>query len=88
MKLSDLKQLKKGSKVRISEGNGWYREATFIRTADVISFGKMTFTDLMEWDFDMEDGKKKTEVVVEVVDDEGRKHTKYINPRSVYRKEV
>lgn len=83
MKISELKQLEKGSKVRISEGNGWYHEATFVRTADVISFGKFTFTDLMEWDFDMKDGRKKTEVVVEFVDEHGRKHTKYVDPRSV-----
>lgn len=88
MKLAELNQLKKGCPVRISEGNGWYREAKFIRVVNVTSFGKMTFADIVKCDFDMNNGRKKKEVVVDVIDDNGRKQTRYVSPRKVYRKEV
>ena len=87
MKIAELKQMKNGCKVLISEGKGWYREATFIKIVNVTTFGRITFDDLMAGNIDM-NGRKKTEAVVRVIDDNGKERTMYINPRTICRKEA
>ena len=85
MKLAELKQLENGCPVVINEGHGWWREATFIKAVQVTSFGKITLDDLLEGRIDL-NGKKKTEAVVRIIDDDGRKRTEYVNPRNVERR--
>lgn len=77
MKLSELLTVPKGTKVWVSQGNGWYEVMTFDKTAEIQSLGKMSLSYLIGNDFDPKKRKKQT--IAEVIDDQGKRH--YVNPR-------
>ena len=83
MKLTELRQLKAGYPVWISEGRGWRREATFIKLVEITTFGKVTIDDLIRNRVDFNNGKKKTKVVVEFVDDYDRTRREYIDTKKI-----
>lgn len=80
MTLAECRELKKGDKVKWSLGNGWYQSGEFVKLVQVTTFGKMTFGQLMDGDFSLENGKKKTEAMVK---SEGKTH--YISTRKLRR---
>lgn len=85
MTLAEAKALSKGTKVKWSQGNGWYQEATFIGLNEVTSFGKHTFEDLMTGNINFSKGKKSLQAHISFIDDKGRTQDKYVNPRAIRR---
>ena len=86
MTIAECRELKKGDKVRVSLGDGWYQDASFIKLIKVTSFGKMTINEVLTGDFDFSTkGREKTEAYVEYVDDRGRKRQRSVNPRRLRR---
>jgi hypothetical protein len=85
MTIEECRQLNPGDKVKISLGNGWYQEATFEKLVEVVTFGKMTFADIKS--FDPSKGRKKTEAIVVIRDDDGYERQQYVNPRKLKRGE-
>lgn len=83
MTLAECGALKKGDKVKISEGRGWFREGTFLKMMEVTTYGTVTLADFMRKDFDLGTGRKKMEMVVEIVEDNGRTKKINVNPRRV-----
>lgn len=83
MTLAECKVLKEGTKVRVSEGRGWFREGTFLKMIEVTTFGKMTMADLMRKDFDLGKGRKTQEALVEITADNGRTKKINVNPRRI-----
>lgn len=87
MRLEECLKLKKGDAVRFKDGYGWWREGTFIRMCEAIKMRRMYAQELFDktydWKREMENGRKVKEAVIEYLDDNGRKQTAYINPRSM-----
>lgn len=83
MTLAECKAMKKGTKVRISEGRGWFREGKFLRMTEVTSFGTFTLEDLMRKDFDLGKGKKRQDALIEIIDDNGRRVQINVNPKRI-----
>lgn len=83
MTLAECTTLKTGDPIWISEGNGWRREGTFLKMIEVTSFGKMTLSDLMRKDFDLDKGRKHKEAMVEFKDDFGCKLKTNVSPRRI-----
>ena len=77
MKLNDVQNLQKGTKLWVSEGNGWYQVMEYNTTCATWSLGKMTFSQLMKCDVEFKQGRKQT--LVEMIDDKGKTHL--VNPR-------
>lgn len=78
MTLAECRQLKEGDTIRWSLGNGWNQIGEFVKLVEVTTFGKMTFGQLMDGDFSLENGRKKTEAMVK---SEGK--TYYISLRRI-----
>lgn len=82
MKLEELRKLRKGTKLLLHLGNGWYQKVSYHNLVQVTSFGSASLDDLMKGNFDFgKGGRKHFEASVEYKDARGCiKHT-YVNPR-------
>lgn len=83
MTLAEARNLSNGTIVSWSQGNGWYQDAEFLGLNEVTSFGKATFSDLMNGNIDFTGGRKHLEAHIVYIDDRGRKVDRYVNPRSL-----
>lgn len=77
MKLSEIQSLAKGTKLWVSQGNGWFEVMEYKKTCECWLLGRMTFSQLMKGDVDFTPKRKQT--LVEMVDDQGKTHD--VNPR-------
>ncbi len=64
MTIAECRELKKGTLVKWSIGNGWYQSGKFMSLVEVTTFGTMTFSQLMNGNFSLDNGKKKLEAEV------------------------
>ncbi len=86
MKLIEATQLIPGTPVWINEGNGWRRQAKFIRLVDTIKFKRTTISELMSNGFDLGKGRKTKTVDVEYIDDNGKTVRVNVDPRKLSRR--
>lgn len=85
MTIAEARELKKGTPVKWSLGQGWYQSGKFLGLTEVTKFGTMTLDDLMKGNIKMDGGKKVTEARVGYKDDRGRDCTDYISIRKLRR---
>ena len=82
MKLEDLRKLRKGTKLMLHIGNGWYQEVNYQNLVQVTSFGSIYLDDLKKGNFDFgKGGRKHFEASVEYKDARGHIEHTYVNPR-------
>lgn len=82
MKLEELRKLRKGTKLLLNDGNGWFEEVRYLSLVQVTSLGRATFQDIVNGNFDFtKGGRKRHEAYIEYTDDKGRKQNTYVNPR-------
>lgn len=86
MKISEAKELKKGTLVEWNLGQGWYQRGTFVKLIKVIKLRSMTFGGLIKGDFDFNKGKEVLEALVEYQDEKGRTKTDLISVRKLKKK--
>lgn len=85
MTIAEARELKKGTPVKWSLGQGWTQYGEFLGLIEVTKFGTMTLSDLMRGNINMDGGKKVIEAEVEFEDDRGRTKTDYISLRKLRR---
>lgn len=85
MTIAEARELKKGTSVKWSLGQGWYQSGEFLGLTEVTKLGSMTFSDLMRGGIKMDGGKKVTEAMVAYKDGKGRTKTDYISIRKLRR---
>lgn len=83
MTIAECKAMRSGQAVLISEGNGWFRDGRFLKMIEVITFGRMTLSDLMRKDFDLGKERKEQRAMVEYVDDNGRTRRSDFRPSRI-----
>ena len=83
MTLAECRSLPKGTVVSWSMGDGWYQEVEYLGLTEVTSFGKSTFSDLMNNNIDFSKGRKSLEAHISYIDERGRKIDRYVNPRAL-----
>lgn len=82
MKLEELRKLRKGTKLMLSMGNGWYQEVRYKGLVQVTSFGCITFQDLMKGEFDFnKGGRNHLDASIEYKDAYGKIQQSHVNPR-------
>lgn len=80
MKLEELRNTPKGTKIELSEGNGWYSIVTFNRLIKVTQFPKMTLSQLMNGELSLDKGKRVWEAEVFMEDGKSR----IVSPRRLH----
>ena len=81
MTLAEVRELRKGDKVKFSLGNGWYQEASFIKMVQVTYHGKFTLDTIDQ--IDWRHGRTEWRAECEWVDEKGRKKWYTFRPRSI-----
>jgi len=87
MTKKEFSELKKGDSVFYSIGRNYVQYAEFIAPKKVTSFGKMTFSDLMNNKVDFSKGKEQVEAWVKYFDDNGNQREAYVPIRRLHKSE-
>ena len=86
MKLEELRKLRKGTKLMLSLGSGWYQEVRYISLVQAETFGSFSFEDIMKDNIDFKKGGRKHMLAnIEYEDDKGWVKEDYVNPRRLKR---
>ena len=84
MKLAELRQITKGTKLLWNQGNGWYQEVEFRGIIETTQFSRVTFDELLSGEF-LNRGRKVKMASIRYADDRGRVDFRTVNPRALRR---
>lgn len=82
MKLAELRQTKKGTKLLLNQGNGWYQEVEYKGIITVTKFPRITYAQLLSGEF-MDKGKNVKMASIRYKDERGREIFDTVNPRAL-----
>lgn len=84
MKLEELRQIKKGTKLMLNQGNGWWQEVEYRGILTVTRFPSVTYDEFLSGSF-MDRGKKVKMASIRYTDERGREIFTTVNPRALRR---
>lgn len=84
MKLAELRQIKKGTKLMLNQGNGWWQEVEYKGILTVTRFPRVTYDELLSGSF-MDRAKNVKMASIKYTDERGREILTTVNPRALRR---